>query len=339
MTQAYLITVVILLAAWGMRATATLRQRRFAVIYPSGKKVRAPQGLSVLDVSRLNKIPHASVCGGRGRCSTCRVRVVSGLETLPEPSSIEAKVLGRLGYPERVRLACQLYPRSDLSIVPIVAPPTALRDALGAVDPSQGVEREIAVLFADIRDFTRLAEGKLPYDVVYLLNQYSRQMGEQIEAAGGHLDKFIGDGVMALFGINDAPETAARSALTAAQGMGTSLEELNESLASDLNEPLRIGIGLHMGSSIVGEIGYGRARQLTAIGDAVNVASRLEGLTKERRVQLVVSEQLITRAGIDAPDLPREDVAIRGRTSKLAVRLVERAADLHSSSGPEPPAA
>jgi len=110
--------------------------------------------------------------------------------------------------------------------------------------------------------------------------------------------------------------------------MALALDDLNEALSGDLDQPLRIGIGLHAGPSIVGEMGYERATQLTAIGDTVNTASRLESLTKDFRVELVVSQELLDRAGVDLSTAPRHEVEIRGRQERLAVRAVAAAAAL-----------
>jgi adenylate cyclase len=112
-------------------------------------------------------------------------------------------------------------------------------------------------------------------------------MGEAVESSGGHLDKFISDGVMALFGTKTDVGTGARQALAAARGMSNKLAELYEHLKDELDEPLRIGIGIHSGAAIIGEMGYGTATGLTAIGDSVNTASRLESMTKEFGAQLI----------------------------------------------------
>jgi adenylate cyclase len=193
---------------------------------------------------------------------------------------------------------------------------------------AHGSEREIAILFADIRGFTALAEGRLPYDVVFVLNRYFSAMGRAIETAGGRVDKFIGDGVMALFGIDRGAQAGCREALASARLMSQRLAELNESLEEELDRPLRIGIGIHCGPVIVGEMGYGRAAAITAIGDAVNTASRLEELTKEYDCELVVSEETVRRAGFDLADSPHHEIEIRGTREMLAVRTLERAADL-----------
>ncbi len=292
-----------------------------------GEKSKS-RGPTLLEISRLNDIPHASVCGGRGRCSTCRVRIVEGQDRLDPPQSAEVTVLERVGAPPNVRLACLARPRHDIKIVPLLPPGVTARAGYRRPGHLQGREREIAVLFADLRAFTQFAEKKLPYDVVFVLNRYFAAMGTAIEDAGGHVDKFVGDGVMALFGIQTDIQTACRQALVAVHNMAEKLEELNTTLANDLSEPLRIGIGVHAGSVIIGEMGYAHATTLTAIGDAVNTASRLEALTKEFGGQVALSRKVADHAGIDLSGLESHDVSIRGRQDPLRVCVIGNAAAL-----------
>ena len=306
-------------------------RRRHGVVrvgYPDGRFVEVTPGTSVLEASRIGGISHASVCGGRGRCSTCRVRVRGEIHSIDPPSANEARVLRRIGARPNVRLACMLRPRGAVEVTPLLPPLALAADGRQQVDFVQGSEREIAILFADIRGFTALAEGRLPYDVVFILNRYFAAMGRAVESAGGRVDKFVGDGVMALFGIESGPQAGCREALAAARLMAERLAELNLSLRVELDQPLRIGIGIHTGPTIVGEIGYGKAAAITAIGDAVNTASRLEGLTKEYDCELVVSEEVVARAGLDLPDLPRYEIEIRGKREMLTIRTLARAPDL-----------
>jgi adenylate cyclase len=174
---------------------------------------------------------------------------------------------------------------------------------------------------------------------VYLLNRYFRAMGEAVEAAGGRVDKFIGDGVMALFGASEVNRPAGdlrdacRRGLDAARRMSLALEALNRGgVAAELGEPLRIGIGLHAGPAILGEMGHGRASSATAIGDTVNTASRLETACKEFGCELVVSQAVLAAAGVDGPGAAHE-LAVRGRSVPLPVRAVARAADLPGLTG------
>jgi adenylate cyclase len=318
------------LAARQARSLIERRRGLVRITYPGGREFAVVPGPSVLDISHVSGIPHASVCGGRGRCSTCRVRVTSGIETLPPPAPGEKAVLARVNAAPNVRLACQIRPTSNLAVVPLLPPTAGPQDAYAKAAHLQGREKEIAVLFGDLRSFTQLSEKKLPYDVVFLLNRYFAAMGQAVEQAGGHVDKFIGDGVMALFGAGEdgEPVKACRQALQAARDMGLALEALNKTLAHDLDAPLRIGIGVHAGPAIVGQMGHGRVMSLTAIGDTVNTASRLETLTKEFGVELVISDEVATRAGVDVSTFPVRETEIRGRRGTVHVRAIGHAREL-----------
>jgi adenylate cyclase len=330
---------VSLLRGWRKR-----RREGISVGYPDGRTVRAAAGLSLLGASRANGVPHASVCGGRGRCSTCRVRVVAGAAALTPADAAERKVLARVGAdPDGaegtaiVRLACQarLTGAGPVSMVPLLPAHAGPATARAGDGHAQGRELDIVVLFADLRGFTGLSAGQLPYDTVFLLNRYFAAMGRAIESQGGTIDKFIGDGVMALFGAEGRqPRDAARQALLAARAMGAALEALNAELAHDLKAPLRIGIGLHAGPAIVGEMGYGRAMHLTAIGDTVNAASRVEGLSKDFAAELVVSESVFMRAEIEPATPPRE-ADLRGREGKVRVHAFAKAGDAPQAPGPK----
>jgi len=320
-----------LLAVLAARIARWYWQRRRGVIrlsYPSGRVVQILRGVSVLEASRIAGIPHASVCGGRGRCSTCRIKVEGAKEAIPAPAPEEAKLLNRVGAAPDVRLACQLRPHGDLRVAPLLPATAQARDALRRPGYLHGAEREVAILFGDLRAFTQLSEKKLPYDLVFLLNRYFAEMGHAVEAAGGHIDKFIGDGVMALFGLDSGVEAGCREALAAAKDMTERLQSLNRALIHDLPAPLRIGIGIHTGPAIVGEMGYGTAVSITAVGDAVNTASRLEALTKTYGCELVISEAVVRHAGIDVGDAPRHEIEIRGRVERLVVRTFKSAKDL-----------
>jgi len=320
--------LILTLVARHLRNRFERRHRSILVSYPGGRVVRTPIGLTVLEASRLGHIPHASVCGGRGRCSTCRVRVLDGRDLLPAAGVEEAALLKRIGASADVRLACQLRPIDDLMVMPLLPAGTSARDSGIAADYLQGDERETCVLFADLRGFTRFAERKLPYDVVFFLNRYFDAMGGAIERAGGVANQFTGDGVMALFGLEVGPEQGCRQAIDAAIAMVRGIAEMNAGLAEELAEPLRIGIGIHVGPTVVGRMGRGVAMYLTAVGDTVHVASRLQDLTKQYRCQMVVSEAAAARAGVDVSAFPREEIAVRNRAEPVAIRVIEDVAAL-----------
>ena len=315
-----------------LRQAVERRNGRVAITYDGGRCLRFPAGMSVLEAAREFRVPHASICGGRGRCSTCRMRVLQGLDNLPPMGREEARVLARVGAAQDVRLACQTRPPpGEFLIRPLLDPQAAnvLDGRRGAAQShAQGQDMDIAVLFADLRGFTTLSETKLPYDVVFILNRYFDCMGQAVRDGGGYLDKFIGDGVMALYGIGGSPRDAARGALLTARRMAENLIELNAGLAHDLKEPLKIGIGIHLGPAIVGEMGTGNHRHLTAIGDTVNTASRLESMTKEAGVQLIASQAVIDAAGVALEEHEVTEMAVRGRKEPIALHLIRDAASL-----------
>ena len=298
------------------------RWRAIGVAYQGGPEVRVPIGYSILEASRFARIPHASVCGGRGRCSTCRVQVLRGLETIPAASADERRVLDRVGAPPGVRLACQSRPIGDVTVRPLLAATARASDGFARPRSLAGAEQQVTILFADLRKFTTLAEHRLPYDVVFFLNRYFEAVGRAIEGAGGITNQFTGDGVMALFGVDADQGDGCRRALMGARAMADGVARLSAAMADELDEPLRIGIGIHTGPAVVGRMGHGDTMYLTAVGDTVHVASRFQDLTKQYQAQLVISEQVAERAGIDVSSFPRHEITVRNRREPLAIRVI-----------------
>jgi adenylate cyclase len=317
------------LAARVVRDKVSRRGSTVQIRYPDGRHIAVPKGWTVLEASRSAGIQHLSICGGRGRCSTCRIRVAGDPSLLPPPAPLELSVLHRIGAAPNVRLACQLRPAEDVTVTPLLqtvmsnGSKRAPTDALGG-----GQERKIAVLFADIRGFTKIAESKLPYDVVFLLNLYFEAVGSAVAESGGIVNQYIGDGVMALFGVDTDLEIGCRQALIAAKAMARNVEELSDKLAVELKEPLKIGLGIHAGSVVVGVIGYGSTHYLTAVGDTTNTASRLEGLTKEYDCELVASEFVMECAGLRHLNYPRHEIAVRNRVEPLSIVVIDEVRNL-----------
>ncbi|QIO48134.1 adenylate/guanylate cyclase domain-containing protein (plasmid) [Rhizobium leguminosarum bv. trifolii] len=320
---AFSASLLIVVAA---RARRKLKERldQVAVHYPGGEVIRVPRGFSVLEASRLGGLPHYSVCGGKGQCSTCRVQILGDYDSLPAPDKMEETTLRRINAGPDVRLACQLRPNRDVAVAPLLVPATEAALPANSQETSPGREREIAVLFVDIRHFTTMTETRLPFDVVFLLNRYFAIIGKAVEQSGGRLDKFIGDGAMALFGLNTAPEEACRQALNAAAAIVAEMEKLAAELADELALPLRIAIGIHTGPAVVGTMGYGRVRSMTAIGDTVNVASRLESAAKEFEAAIVISEPVATLSGADLAGIESREISVRGRALPLKVYVIPR---------------
>ncbi len=312
------------------------RRRTIRIVYSDGTTVFVPPGITVLNASMLANVRHPSVCGGRGRCSTCRIRIEDGAGNLSEPTDEERKVLSRINAAPNVRLACSASVQANVHVHPLLSVQEASSRTLNRSDEfSFGQDIDIAILFADLRGFTELSEHKLPYDIVFLLNQYFQQMGQAIEKEGGHVDKFIGDGIMALFGLRTGLKPGCLAAIRAARSMEEELEALNHGLKQDLTEPLRMSIGIHCGHVIAGRMGYGSTVGLTAVGDPVNTASRLEGMTRQLNCNLVISQDVLDNAGLGTNGLANHDVAVRGRTGMLKVYSLQSASELGIPSGNE----
>jgi adenylate cyclase len=327
----YLAAIGLVFAARGVR---TLRERSrgmVTVTYPE-QQARVPKGLSVLEASLRFRVPHASVCGGRARCSTCRIRVLSDLSVLPEPSPREKFVLTRVGAggDPAVRLACQLRPQADIKVVPLLPPNIGADFVRNRQRINPGRERYIVSMFVDMRGSTRLAEGRLPFDVVFLINRFLAAASQAVTDAGGQPNQFLGDGMLALFGLNTEPKIACQQAIRAAALVATNVEQMNRQLADDVGEPIEFGIGIHGGEVIIGDIGSRARTVFTALGDPVNVAARLQDMTKTLNCQAVISEEVCRTAGIDTEALTQTEVTIRGRDEPVMVRTAADATVLTS---------
>jgi class 3 adenylate cyclase/CHASE2 domain-containing sensor protein len=215
------------------------------------------------------------------------------------------------------------------------APPHVVR--MLENDPSfldrPGQRRELTVLFADIRDFTTYSEAQRPEAVVDMLNVYFGRVVELVLAHGGRIDKFVGDAVMAVFGDPVASGSPAADAVRAALAMARAAGELRGD--ARFSGSFRIGIGINTGEMVVGHIGGKGKKEYTVIGDAVNVASRLEGLTKQHPLDVVISGETRSRLPADFPaDLvPLGETTVKGRLQAIPVFGVR------PRSPPPPPAA
>jgi len=196
------------------------------------------------------------------------------------------------------------------------SPQVAALVEAGSVD-GWGTRREVSVLFADLRSFTRLAEGLDPREVVVLLNRFHSAMVDVVFAHGGTLDKYLGDGLMAYFGAPVEQADQALRAVRCALGMQAALDDLNRRRLGGGAGELKMGIGVHTGPAIVGDIGAQSRREFTVIGDAVNVASRIEQLTKDYDLPVLVSATTAAAAGPAMPFRAIDRVTLRGRSEAV----------------------
>jgi adenylate cyclase len=287
---------------------------------PDNKSVESEEGETILQTSLRLGIPHTHVCGGNARCSTCRVIVLDGLENCSQRNSREQALANRLHFSPQIRLACQTLITGHVTLRRLVLDEADV-ELTSQLTPDKtpitaGEEKKIAILFADIRKFTAFSESLPPYDVIHVLNRYFDQMGKVINRNGGYIDNYMGDGLMALFGVDD-PQDATLKAVRAGLGMLEAVEQLRAYLENVYAMSFQIGIGVHYGEVVLGSIGAKDSRRMTAIGDAVNLASRIEQANKEYGTQLLVSEHAYDEIRQQAR-VGREfaDTAMKGKSGK-----------------------
>ena len=316
-------------SVFAVRYFSWLSAPKVSISYAGGPNVTVPIGPTLLEISRINKIPHASVCGGRARCSTCRVRIEEGAEHLPPAVFPESVTLAAIEAPANVRLACQIRPSKPLVITRLLRPVGTGPEAAGVPESdSSGTEKPLAVLYVNMREFNELTRTKLPYDVVFLLNQFFTAVGTAVRTQGGMVDKYLGDGMIAVFGQRHGVEGGCRQALRAIRAIDLALDHLNSVIGPELGRPVRIASGLHAGHLILGRIGHGTAVDLTVVGPAVKIALQLESLAKQRDVQLVLSLDVARLAGWNPEDQSITSVDVDGLDEPLEVVDVPRGRDL-----------
>jgi class 3 adenylate cyclase/nitrite reductase/ring-hydroxylating ferredoxin subunit len=294
------------------------------VSLPDDVSFEVSVGETLLEAALKSNVPMAHACGGRAKCSTCRVWVLDGLDSCPTRSETEAALADRLRLTSEVRLACQLRPAGDLRLRRLVLDETdlAINSQLDrSVATQSGRACDIVVFFSDIAGFTGISERLSPYDLMYLLNRYFTQAGQIIEANGGYVDKFLGDGLMAIFGIEDQPEAPIRAVNAALQTLAA-VDRMKPFLSSMLDLDFDIRIGLHWGEAVIGSLGSLGHERLTAIGEVVNVASRVEAANKEAGTRLLISDALHSQIeeSVEVSDYVR--VRLPGTSERMTLHEV-----------------
>jgi adenylate cyclase len=269
------------------------RKRLVSFSYP-GQTIRVPRGWSVLEASRSFHLPHAAMCGGRARCSTCRVRVTAGQDVCPPPAKDELETLARIGAPPDVRLACQLRPEGDIAVVPLVR---TARPVYRPTAPPRSGERDVVVMFCDFRNRAELTAGHLPQDLLHILTLYVESVGHAIRAAGGTLSYVEFGSICALFGYEGGGARAAQGALRAAGAIEGVISDLNNRLGGQ-DKKVKVAVTIHAGHAAVGDVASSDPPMLMAIGEAVDVANDLRQAAADRDKAFAISEKVYVDAGL-----------------------------------------
>jgi adenylate cyclase len=276
---------------------------------PDGKEIEIEEGETILQAAVRTGIALAHICGGNGRCSTCRVIILQGLENCAPRNPKEQAIAEQLHFDPTIRLACQATVTGRVKLRRLVLDDEDVELSslfISGVSPGlTGVEKHVLILFADIVGFTSFAESLLPYDVIHVLNRYFRRVGEVIIRHGGHIDTYMGDGFMALFEADDPVDAALRAIRTGLE-MIEAVRKLGPYLKELYQESFDIRIGLHYGQVVAGTLGAPGNKTMTVIGDAVNLASRIEAANKRVGTQFLISA--------DAYALVKEHVRLGQRT-------------------------
>ena len=264
------------------------------------------EGQSILDASLAAGIPFAHACGGKARCSTCRVRVMEGIAHCTPRSPEEVRLARHLRFDCSIRLACQTRVTGSIRLRRLVLDwedqDLASASAAQPADTSPGEEKALAILFADLAGFTAFSERLPPYDVIHALNRYYHHVGSAIALHRGLISNYAGDGFMALFGLED-PADATLRAIRAGFGILEAVKRLEPYFEALHHQRLAVRIGIHFGTVVVGSLGYRENPQTTVIGDAVNFASRIEAANKKFGTRLLISSA--------AREQVREQVEVR----------------------------
>ncbi len=296
-----------------------------SITYQNEKAVEADSAATILQASLQNGIPHTHVCGGNARCSTCRVLIMSGLEFCCPRNEKEQKMADRRHFSPAVRLACQTTLSGDVALRRLVLDnedeELVDQEVMGTAPRSVGEEKQVAILFSDIRGFTAFSEAHLPYDVIHVLNRYFNRVGSIINRHGGQIDNFMGDGIMALFGLDEMPGATLR-AVQAGVEMLTAVEAMQPYFEAQFKTNFRIGVGVHFGEVVLGVVGVGERRRLTAIGDAVNLASRIESANKEAGTEFLVSEDAYQQVKDYVRIGKHFELPIKGKTGEYSLHEV-----------------
>jgi adenylate cyclase len=284
---------------------------------PDARAVEVSPGETILQAALRVGIKFTHACGGNARCSTCRTAILEGLENCTQRSEAEEEIAMHLQFKPMIRLACQTRVTGNTTVRRLVLDDEDEELAVGSMaeefGEAAGEERQVAILFVDIRGFTSFAENLLPYDVIHALNRYYHRMGQIVHRHGGVIDNYMGDGILAVFGIEGSEHMVSR-ALEAGLEMLNAVESMKPYFEAIHGRSFDIGIGLHYGAVVVGSIGWGNYKRRTIVGDAVNFASRVESANKNAGTNFLISEDAYEQVGHEVEVNQCPPWEVRGKT-------------------------
>lgn len=289
--------------------------------------VQISEGQTILEASLEAGVPHFHACGGKGKCSTCRILVRGGFENITELTPKEVAIRKQVSFPPNVRLACQTYVKGENVQVHRMIRDEAdiqfyIKEDTATDLEYMGEEREMALFFLDIRNFTPFIESYLPFDVIHIMRRLFALFRHAIESNNGRIIETAGDGFYAAFGFEASIDKAVENAATAGRQIFSDLEAFNESyMYKNFRHRFQVGIGLHAGRVIIGNIGIGVNNNITVTGLPVNIAARLQAATKDLNNNFIVSEHAFSYLE-DQQYVSFQKISLKGIKEKVGVHLM-----------------
>jgi len=294
------------------------------------RSIKVNGGESILHASLAAGIPHYHACGGNGKCSTCRVLIKEGMQNLTPFTEKEKLLRERMRIPQNVRLACQTFViGSPVLLHRIIRDETDIKLYIKEDTKSGlqniGEERDLALFFLDIRNFTPFMEASLAFDAIHVIRRLFTMFRECIEDNHGRIIETSGDGFYAVFGMDSTIQAAVSDAYDAGHSILNELDKFNTNyLRKYFNHEFSVGIGLHVGKVITGNIGIGVNNNLTAMGMPVNIASRIQSATKELNNSFLISDS-IHKTLRQPPQADQMKIALKGVKHLVNVFLCGKA--------------
>ena len=289
--------VILIFAARGGRGLLDRRRRRLVTVAYPDRAVRVPRGWSVLDASRAFHVAHASSCGGRARCSTCRVRVTAGAEHCPPADADERATLAHIGADADVRLACRLRPDGDIAVAPLVR---TEKPVYRARPPAVDSERTIVLMFCDFTNRAALAREHLAHDVLFVFSRCADGACAAIRTAGGTVSYVEHESICAVFGLSGRLDVAGQAALAAGAEIERSLADINARLGEEWGCRADVAVTLHAGRAALSHIA--QTGTIVAAGEALETANAIRAMAAAGGHDFAASGAVFAAAGVAAPE-------------------------------------
>jgi adenylate cyclase len=300
----------------------------FQIEFEGDKPVRIGKKQSILEAALHAGIPHFHACGGNAECSTCRILVMKGMENLSPVNAAEDELRNSFKLPKNIRLACQTYVKAEpVKVRRIILEETDLSVYIAEEitnDVKQlGKKRQLVLFFLDIRNFTPFVESYLPFDVIHVIRSVHTIFNLIIQKYKGVIIDTAGDGFYAVFGLEENIEDGCDHAIKAGQAIQRELNRYNETyLQPFFGAEFEIGMGVHCGEVIAGEVLVGQKSHLSVMGLAVNIASRIQESTKRLGNSFIASDEVVKNSTLSRKGKKARTIKLKGIQGTFKVYLI-----------------